>query len=112
MSNTLYVANQSIIAPIAWTSNRSSDPIPMTQFSGIGLQIVWESLSGTLDGTVTVYVSNDGTNWDDIGTPTTISTATGNQCIGIEDVFFTYVKVVATKNNITSGTISVSATFK
>lgn len=112
MSNILYLANQSLIAAVAWSANRDSGLIPMTQFTGIGLQIIWDSLTGTLDGVVTVYVSNDGTNWDAIGTPTTISSATGNQCIGIEDVFYTYVKVVATKNNVTGGTISVIGTFK
>ncbi len=112
MSNVNYLANQTIIAPIAWTSTRSSGAIPLTQFSDIGLQIVWASLTGTLDGVVTVYVSNDGTNWDDIGTPTTISTANGTQCIGIEDAFYAYIKVEAVKNNITGGTISVSATLK
>lgn len=112
MANVLYLANQSLIAPIAWTSNRSTGLVPMTQYEDIGLQIVWASLTGTLDGTVTVSVSNDGSNWDTVGTPTTISSASGNKCIAIENVFFSYVKVEATKNNITGGTISVSATFK
>jgi hypothetical protein len=107
-----YLANQTLISTIAWTADRSSAAFPMTQYDGVGIQIVWTSLTGTLDGVVTVYVSNDGTNWDDIGTPTTISTASGNQCIGIEDVYFAFIKVIAVKNGVTGGTISVSATLK
>ena len=112
MSNVMYIANQVLIDTVAWTSNRSSGAVPMTQFEDIGIQIVWASLTGTLDGSIVISVSNDGTNWDTVGSATTISSASGNKCIAIENIFFTYIKVDATKNNITGGNITVLATFK
>jgi hypothetical protein len=112
MANVLYKANQTIIETVAWTANRSSGAVPMTQYENTGLQIVWSSLTGTLDGSITIAVSNDGANWDAVGTTTTISSASGTKCIAIENIFFTYIKVDAVKNNITGGNIAVFATFK
>lgn len=112
MANILYKANQVIIDQTAWTANRTSGAVPMTQFEDIGLQVVWSSLTGTLDGAINISVSNDGTNWDAVGTTTTVSSASGTKCIAIENIFFTYIKVDAVKNNITGGNIVVYATFK
>jgi hypothetical protein len=69
--------------------------------------------NGVIDGDVAFSVSNDGTNWDEITTIAfNIATVSGNACVAVEDVFFTYMKVDVGHGTLTSGTVKILATFK
>lgn len=75
------------------------------------------TLSGGSDGTIDAgakfYISNDGTNWDEItAIAFNITTTDGSSCIAIENVFFTYMKVQVTRGSLTGGTARILATFK
>ncbi|MFA5401441.1 MAG: hypothetical protein WC359_13410 [Dehalococcoidia bacterium] len=72
-------------------------------------QLVWSGGTGTLDGTVALYVSNYPTSnyilYDTYAT-TTLSKATGNWLFSDTNMTFQYFRVIVTKNNMTGGTLT------
>jgi hypothetical protein len=67
---------------------------------------------GTIDASIKIYVSNTGLKWDLATTAIAVSTSTGTECVGIEDIVFTFMKVVVEKGAVTGGTVSVTGTFR
>jgi len=68
---------------------------------------------GVIDADVAFFVSNDGTNWDEITAAAYgITTTNGNACTALENVFFTYMKIEVGRGTLTSGTVKILATFK
>jgi hypothetical protein len=108
----MYEANKVIIPATVWNANVTSTVFPAGQYSKVGMQIIWTSLTGTLDGSVVLQVSNDGTNFDNAHTPVVVSGASGNDAVALDNIFFAYYRVVATKNNVTGGTVAVICTLK
>jgi hypothetical protein len=68
--------------------------------------------TGTVDASFDIYVSNDGSNWDAASTTITVTTASGNKCVGIEDIVFTYIKISVTNGGVVSGTVKCTGTFR
>jgi len=108
----MYEANKVIIPATVWDANITSTVFAAAQYSKIGMQIIWASLTGTIDGSVVLQVSNDGTNFDNAHTPVVVSGVGGNDAVALDNIFFGYYRVVATKNNVTGGTVSVIVTAK
>ncbi len=78
-------------------------------------QIIWTSLSGTINGTAKVQVSNDGgTSWDDVsGASLTLSGASGHDTISINGVLTEdMVRVSYAHGSISGGTVNCYATMK
>lgn len=71
---------------------------------------VAENLTGTIDGTLTVYYSSDeGENWL-LYPNMEAATITANGVYGFDDIYTVYdkIKVTFTVNNITGGTVNVN----
>ncbi len=78
-------------------------------------QVIWASLTGTVNGVAKVQVSNDGgTSWDDLsGATLTVSGASGHNTISIAGVLTeSLVRVDYAHTGVTGGTISCYATLK
>lgn len=71
---------------------------------------VTENLTGTLDGTLTVFYSSDeGENW--LAYPNMNAATISNDGIyGFDDIYTIYdkIKVIFTVNNITGGTVNIN----
>jgi hypothetical protein len=108
----MYNANKTLISTATFNADIVSDVFPLCQFKNVGVQIVWTSLSGTVNATVAVQGSNDAMNWDNLATAVTLSGSSSNDLVLLDNCFCSYLRVVATKNNVTGGSIVVIATFK
>ena len=76
-----------------------------------GVQAVWLSGAGTLDGTVEILVSNSATaNFIryDTNSIKTIDAATGNWAFESDNLPWKYFRVVIADNNMTGATITVT----
>lgn len=88
-------------------SNQTSVGKDVIRFNTASVQAVWSGLTGTVDGTVKVQVSNDCTNWTDkSGASVTLSGAAGTDLISIANLTEACLRLVYTKNQITGGTIT------
>ena len=107
-----YNAGISLISTAAFTADIASNPVPLCQYKNVGVHIVWTSLSGTVNATVAVQGSNDAQNWDNLATAVTLSGSSSNDLVLLDDCFCSYMRVVATKNNVTGGALEITATLK
>lgn len=89
------------------TANIESLPFHTQHFIAIGFQITWQSLTGTLNGTIQMQGSNDGINFGNIGSAITLNTANGTDVLSIANFPYMYAKVVFTKTGITGGNLKV-----
>jgi hypothetical protein len=112
MGSILFLPNQPIIPATALTADITGDMVNVGHFTKAGFQVVWAGLTGTVNATVSLQVSNDNVNWDNATTTITLSGTSGNDCVAVSDIYFSYCRAVVAKNNVTGGTISVTATFK
>lgn len=87
-------------------ANRTSTAIDLMKYNFAAFQLVWASLTGSVDATFKVQVSNDNTNWADRGSATTLSGASGNAVIVVGDLAERYARVVFTKNSVSGGTLT------
>jgi hypothetical protein len=106
------IANAVLLPSTTFTADVSSAKYALTTFENIGIQLVWGSLTGTINGTYVIQYSNDGTNWDNATAPVSFSGANGNDCLAFENAFFNYVRITCTVGGITGGTIVASITLK
>lgn len=83
------------------------------RFHVASFHLIWASLTGSVDGTVKIQVSNDGTNWvDKSGASINLSGASGNDLISLTTVTENFYKVVYTHNSISGGTMTGYCTAK
>ena len=90
---------------------RSCD-IALYNFASV--QLIWSGLTGTLNGVLSVEVSDDNINWnpkmDIAATPAafaiTVSGASGNKSISIDNTTERYYRVNWAKTGVTGGTIT------
>lgn len=75
---------------ISASGSYTSDPLDMTAFSLVSLQIV---KTGTGAGNFKLEKSNDGTNWEDVASATSINT--GAQVLSIEKADFAHSAIRA-----------------
>lgn len=107
-----YNANISLISTATFNADIASDPLPLCQYKNVGVHIVWTSLSGTVNATVSVQGSNDAQNWDNLATAITLSGSSSNDLVLLNNCFCSYLRVVAAKNNVTGGALEITATLK
>lgn len=105
---------QTILNAATAGSNQTTQIVDTGAYPRVSFQVVWTSLTGTVDGAVKLQSSNDNTNWiDKTGATFTLSGASGSNLISLNGVVTEkYYRAVYTKNNVTGGTISVIAFAK
>ncbi len=74
------------------------------------MQLIWSGLTGTINGTLTFEVSDDGVNWDTkkIGgsdAVITVSGAAGNDVLSSVEITERYARANWAKVGVTGGTI-------
>ncbi len=84
-------------------------PFDLSLCDSASFHVIWSGLTGTLDGTVTVEVSNDGVNWDTKnGASVTLNSAASNQMISLNGVVTEeFYRVRLTPGNISAGSVTV-----
>jgi hypothetical protein len=84
----------------------TSTAVWVLPFKVMGVMINWAGLDA-VDGTVKFQGSIDGTLFVDIGSATTLSSASGAQDFGLIDEPYCYIQVVYTHGTNTVGTVTV-----
>lgn len=79
----------------------------IASYPNVAMQVVWDSVTGTLNGTLQVQGSNNNEDWDDIGSVTNVTSATGNKIIEEKDTAIRYMRIKYTKVGITGGNLNV-----
>ena len=112
MAEVGYTGNRAIYEQIATSYNLASGNSTfqvndnISTFTHISIQYVWASVTGTVDGTLEMQSSNDGTNWDTELTHT-MSGANASTMHLHAEWGSRYVRAKLTVNNITGGTLNV-----
>lgn len=107
------VDNTVLLNAVVASSNQTSSDVNILNYRGYFITLVWASLTGTLDGTIKIQASVDGTNYHDIASSVvTLSSANGSEGLNVDNAFYKIFRVVYTKNNITNGTITVKYVVK
>lgn len=104
-----------VLDDVSAASNQTSSGVDMgDDTKNSSFQANWSSLTGTIDGTIKVQCSNDGSNWTDkTGATMTLSGDSGSNIISLNGVVTELkCRAVYTKNNITGGSITVIAHAK
>lgn len=86
-------------------------PFEMRLSKHLAVHLIWASLTGSVDATVQVYVSNDPAlaagSWVAKSSATfTLSGASGSQIISLANVHEAWAKVVYTHNSVSGGTLT------
>jgi hypothetical protein len=115
----IIAVNPGASASAAHDSANSADaavygkPMDIGEWNVGSIQLVWASLTGTVNGVLSVQVSDDGTNWvpktDANLNPVqiTVSGASGSNLISLNGVISEeFYKVIWTPNGVTGGNIN------
>jgi hypothetical protein len=103
---------KSVLTPInalPARADHTSTVIDTSDVLYMSAQIVWASLTGTLDATIKMEVSNDGTNWVEKSSASfTLTTASGTDMLSLNGVVTEhYYRIKYTHGNVSGGTVSV-----
>ena len=87
----------------------------LSLYNFASVQLIWSGLTGTLDGVLSIEVSDDGTNWDTktiqvagvtVDAKITVSGAAGNDSISIDLLTERYYRARWTKTGVTGGLVT------
>lgn len=93
----------------------------LSLYNFASVQLIWSGLTGTLDGVLSIEVSDDNTNWDTktiqvagavVDAKITVSGAAGNDTISIDLVTERFYRARWTKNGVTGGLVTCLITAK
>lgn len=101
------VSNTVLLNAVPAGVSLTSPAVNILGYSTTGIVVSWAGLN-TTDATVQFQGSVDGTFYDNIGSATTLSTASGHQSFSLVDEPYQYFHVVYTHGTDTTGTITVS----
>lgn len=87
-------------------------PDDLLGFSILSIQGAWTGATGTLDGSVELLQSNDGSNFDETGTTFAVNSANGSNSLESVDFSGRYAGVKITKNNLTAGLLTLTLVVK
>lgn len=96
--------NQKVITNGSMAASLASAAIPTNGCSAMAVQFIWTGTSPV--GTVNVLISNDGINFDLLGTAVSVSGNTGNKVIPIVAPGYKFIQAVYT---FTSGVGTLNA---
>lgn len=103
------------ISAVDANNDYSSAAINTDSATSGSFHCTWAGLTGTLDGTFTVEVSNDGgTSWvEKTGADITVSGDAGGDVISLNGVVTeNKYRIVWADNNVSAGTVNCYAVFK
>lgn len=95
--------------------NAIGRPCDLSLYTYASVQLIWSGLTGTLDGVLSIEVSDDNVSWDvktveiagvvsDL--KITVSGAAGNDTISSDMVTERYYRAKWTKNGVTGGLVT------
>lgn len=97
---------------ITGTDPVESLPIDVRSMTNAAFQIGYNAGGGTLEGSIDIYASVDGTNFEDMGLSiTAMAGVAGNAVVNLTTLGITYVKAVIIPTAGT-GTVIVTASAK
>lgn len=102
-----FVDNTVLLDGISAAADSTSASVNILGYKTTGIVVSWASLNHT-DGTIKFQGSVDGVFYDDIGSPTTLSTASGHQSFSLIDEPYKYFRIVYAHGTNTTGTITAS----
>lgn len=107
------VDNTTLLNAVDASSNQTSSDVNILNYRGYFVSLVWASLTGTLDGTVKIQASVDGTDYHDIASSVvTLDSANGSEGLNVDNAHYKIFRLIYTKNNISGGTVTAKYTVK
>lgn len=106
------VDSQTIMNAVSAASNANSTSVEMLKYKSCGVIVSASSLTGTLDGTVKLQVSNDGSVWADTVHTATLDSANKVVALTMADMHHKHIRVQYTKNNISGGSLTATIVLK
>ena len=110
--SSIYYKVLEVLEETELTNDLTSAPLQCFSYNNIGLQVIWDSLTGTIDATIDVEVSIDGLHWDKAMSTINITGTSDNDCLNISSLFYPFLRVKITQNGVTGGTVKVLACLK
>jgi hypothetical protein len=89
-----------LLAPVSKAVTFSSDAVNTTDDASVSIQVITTSAS-TLNVSLQLEVSNDGTNWDEEGSPIAVTTNTTTS-FKSAPAAFAYARVTSTRTGGTA----------
>lgn len=102
-----YIPNTPLWTAITAATTVTSTPVNITAYKVAGVVVSWTGLNH-VDGTIQFQGSVDGTNYDNIGSATTLATAAGHQSFSLVDEPYSFFQIVYTHGTNTTGTLTAS----
>ena len=104
-----YVQSTTLLSAVTAGASVTSAPVFFLPFNIMGIVANWSGING-VTGTLQVQGSNDQTTWIAIGSPYTITTASGSEAFNISMASdpFEYIQLVYAHSTNTTGTITVT----
>jgi hypothetical protein len=75
-------------------------------FNDVAVQYVWSGADAN-DSEITMQVSNDRTNWENVAVATVLNAASGNGIISAGDIRERYFRINYSKESVTAGTLAL-----
>lgn len=102
---TAAVASTALLTNAPAGTSVTTSAVNILNYKVMGVMVTWTGFNHT-DATVQFQGSVDGTTYTNIGSATTLSSASGAQDFGLIDEPYAYIKLVYTHGTNTTGTIS------
>jgi hypothetical protein len=102
-SEAIQITNKLIVTTGDMSGNISSGPVDISTLSNYSVQFTWSGTSPI--GDISVQISNDGINFDNLSSPVSISSNSGTKVIKDSESGYKYIQAVYT---FTSGVGSLN----
>ena len=104
-SRNLINAQDPVVVDISTIVGTDETDLEFFTKDPFGIQFIWDSLTGTLDGVINLYSSNDNVNFELLDNFTPIAVTTANDSASVFKSFysFKYLRIEFVKNSITGG---------
>lgn len=97
----------------AASADQTSAAVNLMGYRTGSVQVVWASLTGSVDGTIKLQVSNDKVNWvDKDGASFTLSGASGTNLISLLNITEKWYREVYAHTSISGGTVTSNCAAK
>lgn len=97
---------------VSAASDSNSAEIDMSNYRHIGVVVSAASLTGTLNGTVTIQVSNDNTIWADTTQTVTLDSANKVAPLSLSDMNYKYARIKFLHVGLATGTVTTKHVLK
>jgi len=101
-----------ILEAVTFDAAVNSEAILVAGFTRLGVILKWTGLTGTINGTYAIQVSNNKDDWDTLTSPIAFSGADGLDAIAVNDCNYAFFRLVCAVGGITGGTLDASVCMK